>query len=88
MSQNTTKVKIPCEECLVFARCKARYSRPGASIICGILWKYIVIETSREGGIPSNWMTSPEFQMRKGRLNRLKEIYPSYKCLQWNNDLL
>jgi len=78
---------LPCEECIVYAICRARHSAVEATIECEDVWNYVIEETNGPVHDPMKvWLASKEFQVRSKRMNRLREMFPNCKSLEWGGD--
>lgn len=79
---------IPCEECIVYALCRAKYSEiVEATIECEVLWNYIVEETHSDK-VGMAWFKSKERQERIKRMENLKKFFPNCTNLEWMGDQL
>jgi hypothetical protein len=82
-------MNLPCEECIVYALCKAKYSGiVNATIECEFLWIYIVEETKPGRINGTNWINSKERQVRIKRMKALEKFFPNLGGLTWGGDTL
>jgi len=78
---------LPCEKCIVYAICRAKYNTSvGPTIECEDLWNYVVEETTPPKN--SDWLNSKERQVRIKRMNKVKELFPEVIDIQWGGDKL
>lgn len=79
---------IPCEECIVLAICKGKYSSPSKTIIeCEDLWNYVVEETAQPNEV-DDWLKSASRQVRSKRIEEVQKMFPNVRDLKWGDDLL
>ena len=80
-------MKIPCEECLKYAICRARNTAVQATIDCEDVWNYVIEDTN--GPVHDTiqvWIKSKEFGIRTERMNRLKEMFPNCRHIEYGGD--
>ena len=82
------KKKLPCVECPVLAVCIPKYKNR-VRLKCDIIWKYVVEDTGPTKRMTAaTWYKSPRRFKRTGRLEQVKEQYPSVRDITDGRDVL